>query len=248
MAQRDATIAALQQQVAAPSEQVAALLAQVARLSKNSSNSSQPPSSDIVKPPPPPLPPGEQRSLGGQKGHPRHEREPFTPAQIDRVVDYRMGRCPACGGPVQPLDQTPRKIQQVEISEVPVEITEIIQDMPDGTQQMIHPETHQLIEVVPTGERCTKPGYELCTLVPSDPARVQAVQTIFTDYIAGIPIRAIRRKINAMGLRTNRGQMFTHATIHGMLRNPAYTGTSVYSQPGVNTGSFCDRVSCGARW
>ena len=127
LAQRDATIAALQQSRCvgtALSKQVAALLAQVARLSKNSSNSSKPPSSDIVKPPPPPLPPGEKRSIGGQKGHPRHKREPFTPEQINRVVDYRVGRCPDCGGRVRPLDQPPRKIQQVEIPGVPVEVTE----------------------------------------------------------------------------------------------------------------------------
>ncbi len=124
LAQRDATIAALRQQVTDLSKQVADLLAQVARLSKNSSNSSKPPSSDIVIPPPPPLPPGEKRSIGGQKGHPRHEREPFTPAQIDRVVDYQMDCCPHCGGRVRPLHQPPRKLQQVEIPEVPVEVTE----------------------------------------------------------------------------------------------------------------------------
>ena len=111
LTQRDATIAALQQQVAELSKQVADLLAQVARLSKNSSNSSKPPSSDIVKPPLPPVPPGEKRSVGGQKGHPHHEREPFTPDQINRVVDYRLNRCPNCGGRVRPLNGPPRKVQ-----------------------------------------------------------------------------------------------------------------------------------------
>ncbi len=109
LAQRDATIAALQQQVAELSKQVVDLLAQVARLSKNSSNSSKPPSSDIVKPPLPPVPPGEKRSVGGQKGHPHHEREPFTPDQINRVVNYRLNRCPNCGGQVRPLNLPPRQ-------------------------------------------------------------------------------------------------------------------------------------------
>ncbi|MGC9261865.1 MAG: DUF6444 domain-containing protein, partial [Phycisphaerae bacterium] len=117
LAERDATIVDLRAQVvdlsvkvAAPTQQVTDLLAQVARLSKNSTNSSKPPSSDIVKPPPPPLPPGEKRSLGGQKGHPRHEREPFTSAQINRRVDYKMDCCPDCGGRVRPLKQPPRKL------------------------------------------------------------------------------------------------------------------------------------------
>jgi hypothetical protein len=65
LAQRDATIVALQQQVAELSKQVADLLAQVARFSKNSSNASKPLSSDIVKPPLPPVLPGEKRSVGG---------------------------------------------------------------------------------------------------------------------------------------------------------------------------------------
>jgi transposase len=131
LAERDATIVDLRAQVAdmsakvaALTEQVADLLAQVARLSKNSSNSSKPPSSDIVKPPPPPLPPGEKRSIGGQKGHPRHEREPFTPAQINQVVNYRINRCPNCGRVVRPTDLPPRKLQQVEIPEIPVAVTE----------------------------------------------------------------------------------------------------------------------------
>lgn len=124
LAQRDATIAALQQQIAALSKQMADLLAQVARLSKNSSNSSKPPSSDIVKPPLPPVPPGEKRSIGGQKGHLRHEREPFTSDQVNRVVDYRLDRCPNCGGVVRPMSLPSRKVQQVEIPEVPVQVVE----------------------------------------------------------------------------------------------------------------------------
>lgn len=131
LAERDATIVDLRVQVADLSVKVDALtqqgtdlLAQVARLSKNSSNSSKPPSSDIVKPPPPPLPPGEKRVIGGQKGHPRHECEPFTSAQINRVVDYQMDRCPQCGRRVRPLKQPPRKLQQVETPEIPVEVVE----------------------------------------------------------------------------------------------------------------------------
>jgi len=124
LAQRDATIAALKKQVVDLSKQVAVLLAQMARLSKNSSNSSKPPSSDIVKPPLPPVPPGEKRLIGGQKGHPRHEREPFTPDQINRVVDYRMDCCPNCGGRVRPMNVPPRKVQQVAIPELPVQVVE----------------------------------------------------------------------------------------------------------------------------
>lgn len=57
---------------------------QLAAARKDSSTSSKPPSSDIVKPPKPPLPEGqERRSIGGQPGHPKHEREAFPPESVN---------------------------------------------------------------------------------------------------------------------------------------------------------------------
>src|SRR5271168_5258432 len=73
----EARLAALEATVARLQEQLA-----VAR--KNSATSSKPPSSDIVKPPKPPPPDVEaQRKIGGQPGHPKHERDPFPPAAIN---------------------------------------------------------------------------------------------------------------------------------------------------------------------
>jgi len=116
--ERDERIAALERQVAQLTEQVA-------RLSKNSSNSSKPPSSDIVKPP---KPKGKNRKrrrrIGGQPGHPKHEREPFGPDQVNRVRTYTLHACPRCGGRLKPLNDTPRVIQQVEVIERPIQITE----------------------------------------------------------------------------------------------------------------------------
>lgn len=115
--QRDERIADLQRQLARLAEQVA-------KLSKNSSNSSKPPSSDIVKPPKPPTPPGQgKRRIGGQPGHPQHEREAFPPDQIDRTRTYEMNRCPDCGGKLKRL-RDERIIQQAEIVRQPVVITE----------------------------------------------------------------------------------------------------------------------------
>jgi len=57
---------------------------QIARLQRNSSNSSKPPSSDIVKPPKKGTRRrNRKRKIGGQKGHPRQERPPFGPDDID---------------------------------------------------------------------------------------------------------------------------------------------------------------------
>ena len=109
----EATVARLQQQLAA------------AR--KDSSTSSKPPSSDIVKPPKPAPPEGqERRRIGGQPGHPKHERTDFPPELINGgSFDYRLDLCPRCGHDLQPmLTIVPRVIQQVDIKDVPLVIQE----------------------------------------------------------------------------------------------------------------------------
>ena len=109
--------------------QVARLSEQIAKLSKNSSNSSKPPSSDIVKPSR--LASGKKtnskktkRKIGGQPGHAKHERPPFSPEEIDDVREYRLDCCPDCGGAVSARPTETRVVQQVELLERPIEIVE----------------------------------------------------------------------------------------------------------------------------
>lgn len=94
-----------------------------ARLRKDSSNSHKPPSSDIVKPPPSKRR-GKKRRIGGQPGHPRHQRPPFRPDQIDQTHEYTLKGCPDCGGPLRPACEPARIVQQVELIERPVLVTE----------------------------------------------------------------------------------------------------------------------------
>jgi transposase len=109
---------------------VAALEAQLAAALKNSRNSSKPPSSDIVQPPRPGSPKDkalrkrEKRKRGAQPGHPRHERPPFAPEDVDERVDYSVAICPDCGGRVTPLDTPARIVQQVEIVVKPIHVSE----------------------------------------------------------------------------------------------------------------------------
>jgi len=102
---------------------VAQLEAELAKAKKNSSNSSKPPSSDIVKPPKP-APKEGKRKQGAQPGHPRHERQAFSPEEIDRTCDYTLDSCPDCGGHVESGNQPPQVVQQVEIISRPIEVTE----------------------------------------------------------------------------------------------------------------------------
>ncbi len=106
---------------------VAHLQAQLAAARKDSSTSSKPPSSNIVKPPKPEPPEGQdRRRIGGQPGHPKHERAAFPPESINGAsVNYRLDLCPSCGHDLQPMPTiVPRVIQQVDIKDVPLEIQE----------------------------------------------------------------------------------------------------------------------------
>jgi transposase len=115
----------LEAEVATLRKRNAELEAEVARLRKNSSNSSKPPSSDIVKPPKPPAPSGRcKRRIGGQPGHPRHDRVAFTPDEVNGTHVYEFHSCPGCGGRLKRLAGEDRVIQQVEIVRVPVTVTE----------------------------------------------------------------------------------------------------------------------------
>src|SRR5438309_8343131 len=75
---------ALEAELAALKQVVSRLSQQLAAARKDSSTSSKPPSSDIVKPPRPPPPQGQdRRHIGGQPGHPKHERVAFPPEAVN---------------------------------------------------------------------------------------------------------------------------------------------------------------------
>jgi transposase len=107
---------------------VASRLSQpLAAARKDSSTSSKPPSSDIVKPPKPPPPEGQDgRRLGGQPGHPKHERSAFGPEAVDGgSFDHRLDGGPSCGHDLQPMRAiAPRVVQQIDIVAVPLPIQE----------------------------------------------------------------------------------------------------------------------------
>src|SRR3954447_12320000 len=122
-----ARVEALEAELADLKQVVAQLGRQLAAARKDSSTSSKPPSSDIVKPPKPPPPEGQdRRSIGGQPGHPKHERVAFPPESINGgSFDYRLDSCPSCGQDLQPMRTiAPRVVQQVDIAEVPLSIQE----------------------------------------------------------------------------------------------------------------------------
>ena len=103
-------------------QRIAELESRLAKLEKNSTNSSKPPSSDFVRPPA--AKKRKKRKPGGQPGHPKHERTPFTEQQIDRHLDYSFDRCPDCAGKLELLEEPVSIVQQVEIVTRPIEVSE----------------------------------------------------------------------------------------------------------------------------
>lgn len=117
--------AKLQSRVAELETRNAQLIQALAAAKKNSTTSSKPPSSDLVKPPPRRRGKGKRRKIGGQKGHPKHERPAFTPEQIDQRIVYPLECCPVdASHPIVALPDQPRILQQVELVEKPFVVTE----------------------------------------------------------------------------------------------------------------------------
>jgi transposase len=121
-----AQVKALTDTVAQLQATVTQLQAQLAAARKDSSNSSKPPSSDLVKPPKPPPPAGQDaRHVGGQPGHPKHER-PLAPPELLTAPPhaYLPEICPDCGQGLRPAGDAVRVVQQIEIAAVPILIEE----------------------------------------------------------------------------------------------------------------------------
>ena len=106
----------------------------------------------------------------------------------------------------------------------------IVRDMEDGSQVILNPESGKVIEELPKGRKFKKQDHETCTLVPSDPARVRALQKLFCDFAAGKPSRTCREELNSSGFRTSRGNYFTPQTLLPILENRAYLGQLVYNK------------------
>lgn len=104
-------------------QEIKELKTELARACRTSRDSSKRPSSDIVKPAC--AASDSKRHIGGQPGHKKHERPPFTPEEIDRFISYTMDCCPDCHGPLRECPGVlPSVVQQVELVVRPTGITE----------------------------------------------------------------------------------------------------------------------------
>jgi transposase len=113
----------LRQQLTALQNTVAQLQERLAAAAKNSSTSSKPPSSDIVKPKPPANSDGSKRAIGGQPGHPKHERALFPPEVVTPFL-HTLDCCPCCAGDLRRNAHFVKVVQQVDFGPPPLRVEE----------------------------------------------------------------------------------------------------------------------------
>lgn len=74
-------------------------------------------------------------------------------------------------------------------------------------------------------------------LVP-DEEEATYVQRIFDSFLAGKGLYVIARELNAMGIRTHRGNPFENRTVEYILRNPVYIGKLRWNPSGKTRRDF----------
>lgn len=174
-------------------ERLSKLEAELAKAKKHSGNSSKPPSSDIVN-----AGKGKKkkssgpRQRGGQPGHPRHERTPFAADQIDVTWLHYYDGCPCCGGKLIDTDAPVKVLQQVELEQLPLVISE-----------------HQRAT-----QRCTQCQKEHCVAWPEDLRRAGLVGPRLTALIGYLKsachmsFSSIRKFLrDVVGLKISNGQL-----------------------------------------
>lgn len=68
-------------------------------------------------------------------------------------------------------------------------------------------------------------GYRMADgIFTPDETTAPIVQMIYSDYLAGVPVRQIAQKLNTLGIRSKNGNLFENRTIEYILTNPTYTG------------------------
>lgn len=77
-----------------------------------------------------------------------------------------------------------------------------------------------------------------------DETAAPIVQMIFEDYLSGVPVRQIARKLNEMGITSRHGNPFENRTVEYILTNPVYLGKLRRSLTGDRSDRFHEQDQC----
>jgi hypothetical protein len=110
----------------------------------------------------------------------------------------------------------------------------IIRNLPDGTQEMLHPTTFELIRTFGRNEKKGVPNHyikqkaERVRLVPGDPKLVAVVMLIFQlHYIDGWSFQQIALHLNDNQIPSATGKEWHTDTVGKILRSPIYVGRGI---------------------
>jgi len=102
---------------------------------------------------------------------------------------------------------------------------------PFGFDRQYIDATGAVVKVVSFRQRFRRPKEWVERLIPSaEPGAVEELQNIFAQFIAGRPIRAIVRDLNARGVTTGTGGPWSPETVRKLLQNEAYAGRSAFGK------------------
>lgn len=77
-----------------------------------------------------------------------------------------------------------------------------------------------------------------------DTEKAPVVQMIYEDFINGMPYKQIAEKLNRMGVRSNRGNLFEKRTVEYILSNPVYIGKLRWSLESADKKDWYHRSKC----
>lgn len=77
-----------------------------------------------------------------------------------------------------------------------------------------------------------------------DETAAPIVQMIFEDYLSGVPVRQIARKLNEMGITSRHGNPFENRTVEYILTNPVYLGKLRRSLTGDRSDRYHEQDQC----
>ena len=77
-----------------------------------------------------------------------------------------------------------------------------------------------------------------------DETAAPIVQMIFSDFLSGMPVRQIARKLNDLGVTSRHGNAFANRSVEYILTNPVYIGKLRRSQTGDRSDRFHEHDEC----
>ena len=136
------------------------------------------------------------------------------------------GRSPYCRRPPYAIDRL-----YVAPDETPLHI---IQNVPDGRQLQLHPETKEVVREFGANEGSGVPNHYIkqkqdrVVLVPGDDRCVDSLRHMYRrHYVDGLGRYRIAKELNDAGVPSPNGKKWTTHTIGAILRNPIYLGRGI---------------------